>query len=83
VFSFLKFPFKIKLYSLVSSWHAVAVPTRTHMKYQLTEALPYWFKRYIFMRKDAKLRPLYHLEHVDTEDRDKVSIEEIEKIDKR
>ena len=40
----------------------VAVPTRTHAKYQLTKALPYWFNRYIFMKKDAKLEPLYHFD---------------------
>lgn len=40
----------------------VAVPTRTHAKYQLTKALPYWFKRYVFMNKDATLEPLYHFD---------------------
>jgi len=36
-----------------------AVPTRTHARYQFTKALPYWFKRYVFMDKTAKLEPLY------------------------
>ncbi|OBW68124.1 MAG: Amidohydrolase 2 [Aureobasidium pullulans] len=36
-----------------------AVPTRTHAKYQLTKALPYFFKRYVFRNKAAKLEPLY------------------------
>jgi hypothetical protein len=40
----------------------VAVPTRTHAKYQLTKALPYWFKRYVFMNKDVTLEPLYHFD---------------------
>ncbi|KAF9653442.1 hypothetical protein BDM02DRAFT_3182955 [Thelephora ganbajun] len=39
-----------------------AVPTRTHTKYQLTKALPYWFKRYVFMNKNATLEPLYHFD---------------------
>lgn len=36
-----------------------AVPSYKFAKYQLTEALPWWFKYYILWRKDAKLRPLY------------------------
>ncbi|KAI9878143.1 MAG: hypothetical protein M1830_001789 [Pleopsidium flavum] len=39
-----------------------AVPTRTHMHYQFTKALPYWFKRYVFRRKNTRLEPLYHFE---------------------
>ncbi|PHH66675.1 hypothetical protein CDD81_6512 [Ophiocordyceps australis] len=35
------------------------VPTRDFMKYQVTEALPWWFKRWVFWQKDAKLKPLY------------------------
>ena len=42
-----------------------AVPTRVHMKYQVTKALPYWFKRYIF-RQNVKLEPLYKFDHVAT-----------------
>lgn len=40
-----------------------AVPTRTHMHYQITKALPYFIKRWIFFNKSAKLEPLYHFEH--------------------
>jgi hypothetical protein len=29
------------------------------MKYQVTESLPYFTKRWIFLRKSAKLEPLY------------------------
>jgi hypothetical protein len=36
-----------------------AVPTSKFAKYQLTEALPWWFQRYILFRKNAELRPLY------------------------
>ncbi|KAI9742432.1 MAG: hypothetical protein M1818_003966 [Claussenomyces sp. TS43310] len=40
-----------------------AVPTRTHAYYQLTKALPWFFKRYCLFQKNAKLEPLYHFEH--------------------
>lgn len=39
--------------------YVFAVPTRTHMHYQLTKALPYFFKRYVAMNKSATLEPLY------------------------
>lgn len=39
--------------------YVFAVPTRTHMKYQLTKALPYWLKRYVLFQKGATLEPLY------------------------
>ena len=40
-----------------------AVPTRVHMHYQVTKALPWWFKRYIF-RRNVELEPLYKLDHL-------------------
>ena len=40
-----------------------AVPTRVHMRYQLSTALPYWVKRYIF-RMSVELEPLYKLDHL-------------------
>ncbi|CRL17822.1 Sugar/inositol transporter [Penicillium camemberti] len=40
-----------------------AVPTRVHMKYQVTKALPYWFRRYIF-RQNVELEPLYQFDHL-------------------
>lgn len=39
-----------------------AVPTRTHMRYQFSTALPWWFNRWVLMRKGAELQPLYHFE---------------------
>ncbi|KAI1976793.1 hypothetical protein LOZ53_006335 [Ophidiomyces ophidiicola] len=42
--------------------YVFAVPTRTHAKYQLTTVLPWWFKRYILMRKHAVCPELYHLD---------------------
>ncbi|KAL2814236.1 hypothetical protein BDW59DRAFT_176517 [Aspergillus cavernicola] len=43
-----------------------AVPTRTHMRYQLFEVLPWWFKRYVLRQKNAHLEPLYKFDHVAT-----------------
>jgi hypothetical protein len=39
--------------------YVFAVPTRTHVKYQLTKALPYFFQRWVLFNKGAKLEPLY------------------------
>ena len=44
-----------------------AVPTRVFMRYQVTKALPWWFNRWILLKKDAALEPLYQL---DIEDHD-------------
>jgi len=44
--------------------YVFAVPTRVHARYQLTKALPYWFKRYVFRNKSATLEPLYRFENV-------------------
>ena len=46
----------------------VAVPTRTHMAYQFTKALPYFFRRYVFRDKSARLEPLYHFDAPVAED---------------
>jgi MFS family permease len=46
--------------------YVFAVPTRKHIKYQFNKALPYFFKRYVFFRKDAYLEPFYHFDHVAT-----------------
>jgi hypothetical protein len=42
--------------------YVFAVPTRTHMKYQVTQVMPWWFKRYVFMRKGLPSPQLYHFE---------------------
>lgn len=42
--------------------YVFAVPTRTHMHYQVTKALPWWIKRYVLRQKGAKLEPLYRFE---------------------
>ncbi|KAI9758167.1 MAG: hypothetical protein M4579_003141 [Chaenotheca gracillima] len=43
--------------------YVFAVPTTVHMKYHTSESLPYFFKRWVFFRKDATLKPLYKFEH--------------------
>jgi hypothetical protein len=39
--------------------YVFAVPTRIHMKYQVTKALPYFFKRWVFWNRNAVLEPLF------------------------
>lgn len=41
--------------------YVFGVPTRTHAKYQLTQVLPWWIKRYVLMRKDAVCPELYQV----------------------
>jgi hypothetical protein len=36
-----------------------AVPTRTHMRYQVGTVLPWWFKKYVLRQKGATCPPLY------------------------
>ncbi|KKY19246.1 putative sugar transporter [Phaeomoniella chlamydospora] len=42
--------------------YVFAVPTRTHMKYQISEVAPWWFKRCILRRKNLPSPQLYHFE---------------------
>ena len=42
--------------------YVFAVPTRTHMRFQLTQVLPWWFKRWVLFRKGAVCPELYHFE---------------------
>lgn len=39
-----------------------AVPVRRFAKYQLSTALPWWFKRWVLFRKDATKKPLYQFD---------------------
>ena len=52
-----------------------AVPTRTHMHYQVTKALPYWVNRYILRRRGLKLEPLYQFESAVAGDEKKVVLD--------
>lgn len=42
--------------------YVFGVPTRTHMKYQLTEVLPWWVKTYLLRRKGLVCPELYKFE---------------------
>lgn len=39
-----------------------AVPTTSHMSYQVSQVLPWWIQRYIFRRKGVESPQLYHFE---------------------
>jgi len=39
-----------------------SVPVSVFAKYQLTKALPYFVKRWIFFQRSARLEPLYKIE---------------------
>ena len=39
-----------------------AVPMRTHMHFQVTKTLPWWFKRWVLFRKGEVAPELYHFE---------------------
>jgi sugar porter (SP) family MFS transporter len=41
-----------------------AVPTRTHMKYQATQNLPWWFKTYVMRQKGLTKPVLYKLDNI-------------------
>ncbi|ORX97175.1 MFS transporter [Clohesyomyces aquaticus] len=42
--------------------YVFAVPTKTHMKYQATKNLPWWFRKYI-LRRDGPKPQLYHFDN--------------------
>ncbi|KAL5387436.1 hypothetical protein DPSP01_003659 [Paraphaeosphaeria sporulosa] len=41
-----------------------AVPTRTHMRYQVGQNLPWWFKTYVLRKKGLAKPALYKFDHV-------------------
>jgi hypothetical protein len=45
--------------------YVFAVPTSRHVKYQFTEFLPYWIRRYVLFRK-VQLKPLYNFDEVES-----------------
>jgi hypothetical protein len=55
-----------------------AVPSRKFWSYQTGTALPWWFRRWVLMKKGEKLEPLYHFDHgvagADGEGERKVSV---------
>ncbi|KFY25018.1 hypothetical protein V493_04885 [Pseudogymnoascus sp. VKM F-4281 (FW-2241)] len=50
-----------------------AVPTRTHMHYQINKALPYFIQRYVFLRKDTVLEPLYKFDNAGATDKSRIA----------
>lgn len=42
--------------------YVFAVPTRTHMRYQMFTVAPWWFKRYVLFRKGGKCPELYQFD---------------------
>jgi len=42
--------------------YVFGVPTRTHAGYQLFKVLPWWIRRYVFMRKGRECPELYKFE---------------------
>jgi hypothetical protein len=41
--------------------YVFAVPTRTHMRYQVSQNLPWWFKTYVLRQKGLSKPVLYKL----------------------
>ncbi|RMZ83128.1 hypothetical protein DV738_g1249, partial [Chaetothyriales sp. CBS 135597] len=54
-----------------------AVPTRTHMNFQLGKAMPYWIKTYILRRKGLTKPELYHFDSDDYQPNEGAAQEEI------
>lgn len=48
--------------------YVFAVPTRTFVRYQLTQTAPHWFRRTILRDRTARLEPLYHFDRALAED---------------
>jgi len=46
--------------------YVFAVPVSKHASYQFSVFLPYWIKRWIFMQKNAVLKPLYNFDEVES-----------------
>ncbi|KAJ5906517.1 Major facilitator superfamily domain general substrate transporter [Penicillium subrubescens] len=52
--------------------YVFGVPTRTHARYQLTQVLPWWIRRYIFGRKGAVCPELYKVSETTERQTDEV-----------
>jgi hypothetical protein len=50
-----------------------AVPTRTHMRYQFSKALPYFINRWILRRKGTVLEPLYQFDSAQETDASRIA----------
>jgi len=54
--------------------YVFAVPTHVHARYQLTKALPWWFKRWVLFQKNATCEPLYTFDQPVASDQRKASL---------
>jgi hypothetical protein len=63
IFSFLWLP-ETKQRTLEELDYIFAVPTRTHMNYQVGQNLPWWFKTYVLRKKGLAKPVLYKFDHV-------------------
>ncbi|KAJ5461311.1 uncharacterized protein N7458_002863 [Penicillium daleae] len=52
--------------------YVFGVPTRTHAKFQLTQVLPWWIRRYIFRRKGVACPELYKVSETTESQSDEV-----------
>lgn len=52
--------------------YVFGVPTRTHAKFQLTQVLPWWIRRYIFRRKGGTCPELYKVSETTESQSDEV-----------
>jgi len=46
--------------------YVFAVPTRTHMNFQISKAMPWFFKRYVFRKTNEPCPQLYKFDQIDT-----------------
>lgn len=50
-----------------------AVPTRTHMRYQISKFLPYFVNRWILRRSGAVLEPLFQFDSANDTDESRIA----------
>lgn len=46
--------------------YVFAVPTRTHMNFQISQAMPWFFRRYVFRKTNEPCPQLYKFDEIDT-----------------
>lgn len=64
------FLYETKQRTLEELDYVFGVPTRTHAKFQGTKQFPWWFRRWVLMRKGEVEPELYHFDHDDRAERD-------------
>ncbi|TDZ37822.1 Arabinose-proton symporter [Colletotrichum spinosum] len=63
--------------------YVFAVPTKVFMKYQVSQALPYWFKRWVLWQRTATLEPLYKFDLTHEDHHDGFEKPQVEMRDKK